>query len=220
SERLSRIRNRIEQEEFQESLERIQLAQSTMDQTSRSVIVFGIIGFLTVLFFLIIIIRDVKRSQEYRVALEKAKIYAERLLKSREQIMATVTHDLRSPLNSILGYSDLLENTELTPKQKNYLKHLSTSSDYTIRLVNDLLDFSQLESGKVSIENLPYNPKELIEDCIHSNIPSQDPKNLKIITDLSPELDQDYMGDPFRMRQILSNLIGNAYKFTEEGFVK
>src|SRR5699024_2980084 len=126
------------------------------------------------------IIRDVKEGQRNKEALENAKILAEKLLHSRESIMATVTHDLRSPLNSILGYTDLLNRTTTSSKQKNYLKQLQKSSAYTIRLVNDLLDFSKLESGKIRLEKLPFSPVELIEDCVTSNIPIPDPKKLKV----------------------------------------
>lgn len=219
SDRLSAIRNRIEQDEIRASRDRVNRASKSIEQTSKGVIAFGVIGVLTILFFLIIIIRDVKESQRSKEALEEAKILAEKLLKSREQIMATVTHDLRSPLNSILGYSDLLGRTEVSSKQKTYLKQLQKSSDYTIRLVNDLLDFSRLESDKVVLENLPFAPADLLRECVVSVIPEPDPKNLEITVDTNPVLNGYFLTDPFRLRQILSNLIGNAYKFTEEGSI-
>src|SRR5699024_7574637 len=111
---------------------------------------------VTILIFVVMIIRDTRKSNRYRLALEEAKSYAEHLLHSREQIMATVTHDLRSPLNSILGYSDLMNKTKLSSKQKNYIGKLKKSSNYTIRLVNDLLDFSRLEAGKIKLEKRPF----------------------------------------------------------------
>nr|WP_255553942.1 ATP-binding protein [Mesonia aestuariivivens] len=131
--------------------------------------------------------------------------------------MAAVTHDLRSPLTSIKGYSDLLLKTEISEKQQHYLEKLQKSSLYILHLVNDLLDFSKLESGKVKIEKLPFTPANLIKDSIDGIIPSEDTKNLNVELNLEASLEQAYLCDPFRIQQILMNLIGNAYKFTEKG---
>lgn len=217
SRRLRALRTKIEQEEIQKSIERVKTTRETLNETSRIMILFGASCVVTILIFVIMIIRDTNRSQRYRVELEGAKGYAESLLKSREQIMATVTHDLRSPLNSILGYADLMNKTELTLKQKSYLTQLRKSSDYTMRLVNDLLDFSRLEAGKILIEGLPFVPRKVIEDVVQGSVPSPDPKALNLNYDLSEDLQKTFISDPFRLHQILANLIGNAYKFTEKG---
>lgn len=220
SDRLRNIRAKIEQEEVQNSLLKVEIQQKTVNRTLRILILFGIASIATILAFIILIIKDTNKSQQYREELERSKDYAEQLLKSREQIMAAVTHDLRSPLNNILGYSDLLQTTELTAKQKVYFSQLKKSSDYTIRLVNDLLDFSRLDAGKIAIEKLPFIPKTLIEDCVHISIPQPDAKQLKITMDLSEKTAASFVSDPFRIRQILSNIIGNAYKFTAEGEIE
>ncbi len=220
SEQLRVLRSKIEQEEIQKSLERVQSSRKALNETAVILVIFGVACVITILIFVVLIVRDTNRSRRYRLALEEAKSYAERLLHSKEQIMNTVTHDLRSPLNSILGYSGLMRKTELTPKQEDYLRRLTASSDYTIRLVNDLLDFSRLEAGKILIEMLPFVPKRLIKECMQSSIPSVDPKKIEIELSLPDELNQSLLSDPFRIRQILSNLIGNAYKFTEEGTIK
>lgn len=220
SNKLRKIRVRIEREQIQESIAQMQSTQKSLNQTSIILIVFGIACVITILIFVILISRDTNRSQKYREALEEAKGYAEHLLESREQIMAAVTHDLRSPLNSILGYLELMRKTNLAAKQKSYLKQLKKSSDYTIRLVNDLLDFSRLEAGKIKIENLPFVPKDVIEDSVNGNIASPDPEKLNIRVSLTDDFNRTYLSDPFRLRQILGNLIGNAYKFTKEGWIK
>ncbi len=217
SRRLIKIRTEIEQETIQKSLARVKASQKVLNQTSKIMIVFGIACVLTILIFVVLIIRDTNKSRRYRKALEEAKSYAEGLLKSREQIMATVVHDLRSPLNSISGFSDLIEKTALSDKQKKYLHQLKASSGFTMRLVNDLLDFSRLESGKILIEALPFIPKNVIESAVRDSIPAQDPKNLDIKLDLKDQLADTYISDPFRLKQILANLVGNAYKFTEHG---
>jgi len=158
--------------------------------------------------------------QTYRIQLEKEKRYSESLLKSREQLISTVSHDLRTPLNTISGYSDLLESTDLSKKQTGYIKSLKSASEYVGNLVNDLLDFSKLEAGKLNIEKVPFIAANLIQETAENLQALHADKNLKLILDIAPELEKTVLGDPFRMRQVLTNLIGNAFKFTEEGHIK
>lgn len=134
--------------------------------------------------------------------------------------MNTVTHDLRSPLNSVVGYTGLLEKTDLTKSQNRYLDQLKKSSNYLLHLVNDLLDLSKLEAGKMSTEELAFNPKNLIEETVENAIPPEKPEAVKVIVNVSEELDQHVITDPFRIKQILTNLVSNACKFTEEGSVQ
>lgn len=219
SDRLRKIRAKIEREEIESSLRRIEDSQNTVDQTYVIMTVFGIACLITILIFGFMIIKDNNKSKLYRRELEEAKSYAEQLLQSREQIMATVTHDLRSPLNSILGYADLMGKTTLDPKQKNYVRQLKKSSTYTTKLVNDLLDLSRLESHKIRIEKLPFDPSNLIRDVVSTTIPTPDLKKIAIKTVINKELESTFISDPFRIQQILSNLVGNAYKFTKKGFL-
>src|SRR5690606_37133573 len=110
-----------------------------------------------------------------------------------------------------------MEKAGLTKKQEHYLSHLKKSSEYILHLVNDLLDLSKLEAGKMLVENLPFNPRNLLEDTFFNTIPDNDKKGLKLTLEISPEADCNVLSDPFRIKQILSNLITNAYKFTDEG---
>lgn len=214
---LRNIRSEIEQEEIQKSVAQVAESQEMLKKTSTLIAIIGAGSVLTILLFVVLIIRDTNKSQKYRQELERSKSFTESLLKGREQMMATVTHDLRSPLNSISGYSDLLKKTPLNEKQAHYLGHLKKSSNYILRLVNDLLDLSKLEVGKMTVEHLPFNPKTLIEETLERSIPVQDEKNIEIVTDFSENLDQQISSDPFRIQQILTNLISNAYKFTDQG---
>ncbi|WP_062056845.1 ATP-binding protein [Aquimarina longa] len=209
----------IDRNERKQYFARLEASNQVLNNTSNIIIVIAGISLLIAILFLFLITKDVSKSQKYRIELEAEKTYTESLLKTRESLINTVTHDLRSPLNTVIGYSDLLERTGLDNKQKHYLKHLKKSSDYILHLVNDLLDLSKLEAGKMVIEKLPFSPKELIENTISSVIPVSDNKNLtiKIITD--DQLKKQYLGDPFRIKQVLTNLINNAYKFTDEGSI-
>lgn len=218
--RLRVLLSTIEAEERKASLEQVETWQETVQQTSQIIAILGAISLLVILVFVFLVIRDVSRSQRYRSQLEDAKTYAESLLKSREQFMNTVTHDLRSPLNSVVGYTGLLEKTNLSKSQNRYLDQLKRSSDYLLHLVNDLLDLSRLEAGKMSIDELTFNPKHLIKESVENAIPPEKPEAVEVRIDIAPELDQPVITDPFRIKQILTNLVSNACKFTEEGFVE
>lgn len=180
----------------------------------------ALLGLLIVSLFAFLINRDFWKIQTYRDKLEKEKKYSESLLKSREQLISTVSHDLRTPLNTITGYSDLLENTELDSKQLGYVKNVKSASGYVGNLVNDLLDFSKLDAGKLKIEKVPFVAANLIQETAENIEELYRAKKLKLKLDIGTELQKPVLGDPFRIRQVLSNLIGNAFKFTEEGSVK
>lgn len=207
----------VEQEERSNALSRAEQSQAMLNEVSQVLLFVGGSSVLIVLFFLFFIIRDVSRSQQYRVQLEEAKSFTESLMKRRERFMATITHDLRSPLNTVLGYTELIRKTPLNNKQEHYLGHLRKSSEFILHLVNDLLDLSKLDAGKMLIEKLPFNPKNLLEETFFNIIPEEDPKKLELILDAEKDTDINVLGDPFRIKQILSNLINNSYKFTEKG---
>ncbi len=209
----------IERNERKQYDDLIRASAKLLNKTSNIILIIAAISLLIAIIFLFLITKDVSKSQKYRNELEAEKTYTESLLKTRESLINTVTHDLRSPLNTVIGYSDLLERTGLDNKQKHYLDHLKKSSDYILHLVNDLLDLSKLEAGRMVIEELPFSPKKLIENTISSILPINDKKNLdiKIITD--SQLKKQHLGDPFRIKQVLTNLINNAYKFTDQGSI-
>src|SRR5690606_33502579 len=209
-----------ESEERMASMDQVEAWQETVEQTSRIIIFLGAASLLVILTFVFLVTQDVIKSQQYRMQLEKAKNYAESLLKSREQFMNTVTHDLRSPLNTVIGYTGLLEKSNLDKSQGRYLAQLKKSSDYLLRLVNDLLDLSRLEAGKMTVEELAFNPKNLIEETVENAVPPEKPREVKVRINVSDELDTRLITDPFRIKQILTNLVSNACKFTPKGSVE
>ena len=209
----------IDRNERDKYFARLQASNRVLNETSNIILIIAAISLVIASIFLVLITKDISKSQQYRNELETEKNYTESLLKMRESIINTVTHDLRSPLNSVIGYSDLLERTGLNTKQKHYLGHLKKSSDYILHLVNDLLDLSRLEAGKMIIELLPFSPKKLIEDTVENVIPLDNPKNIDIKINIDDDLKKQYISDPFRIKQILTNLINNAYKFTDKGTI-
>ena len=180
----------------------------------------AILGFLVVGLFTFLINRDFWRIQSYRQQLEEEKKFSESLLKSREQLISTVSHDLKTPLSTITGYTELMEGTPLTDKQKHYLKSVKSSSGYVENLVNDLLDFSKLEAGKLHVENIPFVCSNLIQETAENLHELNKHKNVKLYLEIDEALQTPVLGDPFRLKQLLTNLIGNAFKFTEKGFVR
>jgi len=194
--------------------------QSALRRSMRFTGFTAVLGLVIVGIFTFLITRDFWRVQTYREKLEMEKKLSESLLKSREQLISTVSHDLRTPLNTITGYSELIEGTGLSTLQMNYLTNVKSASLYVESLVNDLLDFSKLESKRIKIEKKPFVLSQLLRETaenlkeIHSNKP------IELILQIDKELDRSVMGDPFRIRQIVTNLIGNSYKFTKKGFVK
>ncbi|SHJ32682.1 hybrid sensor histidine kinase/response regulator [Aquimarina spongiae] len=209
----------IERNERNQYRARLEASNRILNNTSNIIMIIAVISVLIAIIFLFLITKDISKSQKYRNELESEKAYTESLLKTRESLINTVTHDLRSPLNTVIGYSDLLERTGLSNKQKHYLGHLKKSSDYILHLVNDLLDLSKLEAGKMIIEELPFSPEKLIENTISSVIPVNDKKNLDIQIITDDLLKKQYISDPFRIKQVLTNLLHNAYKFTDEGSI-
>lgn len=178
-----------------------------------------LLGFAIAGLFTFLITRDYWKVQLYRQQLEKEKKFSESLLKSREQLISTVSHDLRTPLNTITGYSELMETTGLTDKQVSYLKNVKSASHYVDNLVNDLLDFSRLEAGKIKIAKSPFILADLIRETSENIKEQNSHKNITLQLDIDQRLNKPVLGDAFRVRQILSNLIGNAYKFTEKGYI-
>ena len=152
--------------------------------------------------------------------LEKAKQYAEDLLHSREKMMLTISHDIRAPLSSIIGYIDLLLRRHPDERQQYYLDNMSGSASHILSLVNDLLDFHRLESGKMEIQRVAFSVSALFNEIFTSFRPIAESKDLTFVLNLKEEgKEKLYIGDPIRIRQIVGNLLSNALKFTREGRV-
>lgn len=210
----------IEEEEMEASLGNLYRKQELLREMS--VLAAEIVGafiFVAVI-FLILISRDVAKSKYYREQLEKAKHYAENLLRSREKLMLTISHDIRAPLSSIIGYIELLSRRHPDGRQRYYLENMKGSSDHILSLVNDLLDFQRLEAGEMEIHQVPFGVSSLFQEIYTSFKPLSDTKGLDLILNLKDERDTRlFIGDPIRIRQVVSNLLSNAIKFTRVGRV-
>ncbi|MGE5394278.1 MAG: hybrid sensor histidine kinase/response regulator [Candidatus Saccharibacteria bacterium] len=218
---LRQMLTNIEKEELINSYQRVRIQESSLQKTTRQIILVGAFALLALVFFLVNILRDITKSQHYRQRLEKAKAYSESLLKSKEQFMLSLTHDLKSPLNSIIGFTELMEkDASVLPHHHKYLQHISKASDHIRKLVNDLLDLARLETGKLTIESLPLNLKSLAQDIVDGFRPQALAKNINLQLEVNIHNEANYLSDPVRITQILGNLISNAIKFTEQGKVE
>lgn len=220
SERLRKIIESFDEETAKKnSLER-QENIATIQRTGKILKFSGILGGIVILIFSYFILSDFFKAEKFKKNLEEAKNYAESLLKSREQLISTVSHDLKTPLNTISGYSELLENSTLSAKQRNYLSQINSSSHFITHLVDDLLDFSKLEAGKLSIENIPFSLKNIIMEAGNAVKQNYPQKSVELEIFISDAIENTiFKSDPFRIRQIINNLVGNAFKFTETGSV-
>ncbi|MBL7473931.1 ATP-binding response regulator [Robertkochia sediminum] len=179
----------------------------------------AVIGVVLAILFSLVILNDFLQSQRYREQLEEANEYTQTLLKGREQLISMVSHDLRTPLNTILGYTELLAGNTQTQKEAYYAGRIRTASNYVTKLVDDLLDYTKLEAGKVTIDPVPFQLPKLIKETAESVRTIYSNKPITLTYDFPEKLPGKLISDPHRVRQILNNLIGNAYKFTESGTI-
>ena len=219
TERLKRVLKDLEKEELENTMIRLEQQQITTHHLTRTISWIAIIACVLVVFFVVLIINDITQSQRYRRELEAAKTYTERLLHNREKLMLTVTHDIKSPLSSIIGYIELLNNTQLEERQHYFLKNMKGTAEHILHLANNMLDFSKLESNKMEINTVPYNPGRLLQETADSFLPLAAQKNLKLKSDISNVLNGLYLGDSMKVRQIVVNILSNAIKYTREGKV-
>ncbi|MDX6191448.1 ATP-binding protein [Flavobacterium sp. Fl-318] len=220
SEQLRKVLRIIEREIIINSIKNNSLKEKSLKKVNDIVTASAIIGLLLTVFFSILIVSDYSKSQLYKKQLEIANFKTKNLLKSREQLISTVSHDLKTPLSTIVGYTELLGNSDVTTKQSYFVKNIKNSSEYISQLVQDLLDFSQIEAGKISIEKVPFLLPELIEEAAKNIQTVYKNKTIDLIINVDDQLSSKIVGDPFRLKQILTNIVGNAYKFTEKGFIK
>jgi len=135
----------------------------------------------------------------------------------KEVFLANTSHEIRTPLNAIIGFTNLLLNSELTENQKRYLENIKDSGNNLLVVINDILDFSKIESGKLTLEQIDFDFRNLIKHTISTLTAKSQEKGIELKFDISPEIPEVLTGDPVRLNQILTNLIGNSLKFTNPG---
>lgn len=163
--------------------------------------------------------RDVTDRIAVERTLEEARARAEAASEAKSRFLATVSHEFRTPLNGILGMTDLLIDTALTPEQTTYIKAVKTSGEALLSLIDGILDFSKIEAGRMDLAAEPFDLPALIEGVVELLAPKAQGKGIEIATFLARDVPRRVVGDVDRLRQVLVNLAGNAVKFTEMGGV-
>ncbi|WP_281323122.1 ATP-binding response regulator [Flavobacterium aestivum] len=220
SDQLRKVLSIIETEIIRNTTRNYLEKERSLKRNNQIVTIAAILGLFSTLFFLILILNDFSKTQSYKKQLEEANSTTKKLLRNREQLISTVSHDLKTPLNTIVGYTELLGNSELTKKQLYFAKNIKGSSEYITKLIQDLLDFTQIEAGKITIEKLPFSLYDVINEVAKSIQSVYEQKPIHLSIDIEEVFQNKIIGDPFRLRQIVTNIIGNAFKFTSEGFIR
>ena len=156
-------------------------------------------------------IQNIELDMARKEALEASRI--------KSEFLANMSHEIRTPLNGILGFTHLLQKSELTPRQLDYLGTIEKSADSLLGIINEILDFSKIEAGKLVLDSIPFNLRDLIQDTLTILAPAAHAKQLELVSLVYRDTPLSLVGDPLRLKQILTNLVSNAIKFTREGTI-
>ena len=166
-----------------------------------------------------VFLRDITNLKEGQEDLAEARDGALAASRLKSEFLATMSHEVRTPMNGVVGMAELLLSTDLTPEQRDYAQAIQGSAEVLLGILNDILDFSKIEADRLVLESIPFDLRQVVEETVELLAPKAAQKGLELVARFAPEAPAGLLGDAIRVRQILMNLIGNAVKFTPAGYV-
>ncbi|WP_075603749.1 ATP-binding response regulator [Saccharicrinis aurantiacus] len=216
---ISTLIHQIKQEQLDSSSQQIEEQREKLNESFINIYILAAIAILIILFFIINIFRDITKSQRYKNDLEQAKSTIEEVLKNKEMMMHSLSHDIKSPLSSIMGFAHILSEKTHSEKDKKYLQKINDESVYIHQLIEDLHTLSKLEQGKLELNNTNTNLKSLLTEVFNTHHHKAKKKGLDYTYNIEGIKEENYFADTIRLKQILNNIISNALKYTPKGSV-
>lgn len=207
------------QKELSARKQHLENALATSLDSRNSIEKFSWGSLVIILVIIVLLVFNIIRLVKYETQLIEARENAEKMTQMKSRFLSNMSHEIRSPLTSIMGFTDIIDRMESDPEKKKYIQAIKTSSDHLLHTVNDVLDFSKLDAGKLRLEQHPFNISEAIGEVAFAFSAAAAEKGIQIKEELSLPKDLIVIGDKFRLKQILFNLTSNAIKFTEQGAV-
>lgn len=217
---IRKILRDLELAEIRKIENKTEAAKIEVSKTNSWIVVICIVIGVLLILMSYNIINYVRNNNRYKRIMQKARREAENLALAKEQFIATVSHEIRTPMNSIVGFTEQIAKGPLSEEQRKQIEIVSKASNHLLLLLNDVLDLTKLQNNKLTLQKVGFRPVAVMKEVIDLNKQMADLKGLNLTFDIRNEVPDVLIGDPFRLKQILINLISNAIKFTKVGNIQ